>query len=188
MNIDSVESLFEEEIKDLYDAEKQLVRALPKLAKAATTEGLITAFQEHLEVTKMQVGRLEKVFLLLGVKPKSKSCRAMKGLVAEGQEAIDQDGEDILRDLMLIGAAKRVEHYEIAGYQSAILLADWIGIEEAADLLRETLTEEQDADGKLESLCEQLLENRDSEAELEGNGDVDDRTPKTARTKATRGV
>jgi ferritin-like metal-binding protein YciE len=188
MKIESVETLFEEEIKDLYDAEKQLVRALPKLAKAATTEDLITTFQEHLEVTKAQVGRLEKVFQLLGVKPKSKPCEAMKGLVAEGEEAIEQDGEDILRDVMLIGAAKRVEHYEMAGYQSAILLADSMGIEEAADLLRQTLTEEEEADGKLESLCEQLLENRDSETELEGDAGTEDRTRKTARTKASRGV
>jgi ferritin-like metal-binding protein YciE len=108
--------------------------------------------------------------------------------VAEGEAAIEQDGEDILRDVMLIGAAKRVEHYEMAGYQSAILLADSMGIEEAADLLRQTLTEEEEADEKLESLCEQLLENRASETELEGGVDTEDRTRKTARTKASRGV
>jgi ferritin-like metal-binding protein YciE len=187
MKIESVESLFEEEIKDLYDAEKQLVRALPKLAKAATAEDLITAFQEHLEVTKTQVGRLEKVFELVALKPKSKSCEGMKGLVAEGQEAIEQDGQDTLRDVMLIGAAKRVEHYEMAGYQSAILLADAMGNEEAAELLRQTLTEEEEADGKLESLCEQLLESLASETELEGDSDGEARSRETARTKASRG-
>src|SRR5438552_7136710 len=98
MKTESIESLFEENIKDLYDAEKQMVRALPKLVKAATSDELTNAFQEHLEVTKTQVGRLEKVFQLISVKPKSKTCEGMKGLVAEGQEAIDQEGEDTLRD------------------------------------------------------------------------------------------
>jgi len=180
MKIESVKSLFEEEIKDLYDAEKQLVRALPKVAKAATAEDLITALQAHLEVTKEHVDRLEKIFELIGAKPKSKSCEAMKGLVAEGQEAIGQDGEDTLRDVMLIGAAKRVEHYEMAAYQSAIILAESMGNEEAADLLRQTLSEEEEADETLESLCEQLLENRTSEKEQEDDNNV--------RTKAGRGI
>ena len=165
MKIESVETLFEEEIKDLYDAEKQMVRALPKLVNAATARDLVNAFQEHLEVTKTHVDRLEKVFQLVEAKPKSKSCEAMKGLVAEGQEAIEQDGKAIFRDVMLIGAAKRVEHYEIAGYQSAILLADSMGNEEAADLLRQTLTEEEEADETLENLCEQLLESLTADTE-----------------------
>ena len=165
MKIESVETLFEEEIKDLYDAEKQMVRALPKLVKAATAEDLVNAFQEHLEVTKTHVDRLEKVFQLVEAKPKSKSCEAMKGLVAEGQEAIEQDGKAIFRDVMLIGAAKRVEHYEIAGYESAILLADSMGNEKAADLLRQTLTEEEEADETLENLCEQLLESLTADTE-----------------------
>jgi len=165
MKIESVETLFEEEIKDLYDAEKQMVRALPKLVKAATAGDLVNAFQEHLEVTKTHVDRLEKVFQLVEAKPKSKSCEAMKGLVAEGQEAIEQDGKAIFRDVMLIGAAKRVEHYEIAGYELAILLADSMGNEEAADLLRQTLTEEEEADETLENLCEQLLESLTADTE-----------------------
>jgi ferritin-like metal-binding protein YciE len=104
---------------------------------------------------------------------------ASKGLVAEGQEEIEQEGEDILRDVMLIGAAKRVEHYEMAGYQSAIVLAESMDNEEAANLLRQTLTEEEEADGKLESLCEQLLESRAPEME---------RPKQAVRTKAGRGV
>lgn len=176
MKIENVDSLFEEEIKDLYDAEKQLVRALPKVAKAATAEDLRTALQEHLEVTKTHVGRLEKVFDLVGAKPKGKTCEGMKGLVAEGEEAIEQEAEDTLRDVMLIGAAKRVEHYEMAGYQTAILLADSMDNEEAADLLRQTLTEEEEADGKLESLCEELLQGRTLESSREA-----------VRTKAGRG-
>ena len=188
MKIESVESLFEEQIKDLYDAEKQMVRALPKLAKAATNEDLTAAFQEHLEVTKTQVGRLEKVFQLIEVKPKGKTCEGMKGLVAEGEEAIEQDGEDTLRDVALIGAAKRVEHYEMAGYQSAILLADSMDNVEAADLLRQTLTEEEEADGKLESLCEQLLSSRSSDAEVDDEAEDADRTPAKVRTKAGGGA
>jgi len=188
MKIESVKSLFEEEIKDLYDAEKQLVRALPKVAKAATTEDLVKAFEEHLEVTKTHVNRLEKVFQLIGATPKSKSCEGMKGLVAEGQEAIEQDGEDTLRDVMLIGAAKRVEHYEMAAYQSAILLAESMGNEEAGDLLRQTLTEEEEADETLENLCEQLLESLTSDTELESGSNGKDRTRETVRTKAGRGT
>src|SRR4051794_9232692 len=109
---DSVDGLFEEEIRDLYDAEKQLVKALPKMAKAASTEELRASFQEHLEVTKTQVGRLEEVFKSMEVKPRGKTCEAMKGLVAEAQQAMEEAEKGEIMDLMLIGAAKRVEHYE----------------------------------------------------------------------------
>ena len=108
--------------------------------------------------------------------------------MAEGQEAIDQDGEDTLRDVMLIGAAKRVEHYEMAAYQSAILLAESMGNEEAGDLLRQTLTEEEEADETLENLCEELLESLTSDTELESGSNGQDRTRETVRTKAGRGT
>ena len=183
MKVENIESLFEEEIKDLYDAEKQLVRALPKVAKAATSEELRQALEEHLEVTKGHVGRLEEVFQLIDQKVKGKPCQAMKGLVAEGQEAIEQDGDDVMRDVALIGAAKRVEHYEMAAYQSAIMLADALGNEQASQLLNQTLAEEEEADGKLESLCQQFLSDW-SAAAVEGETDES----KPASSKKTQGA
>ncbi len=167
MKITTVKDLLEDELKDLYDAEKQLVRALPKMAKAASSQELRSAIEEHLEVTKGQVTRLEEVFETLESKPKSKTCEAMRGLVAEGQEAIDHQAADALHDVLLIGAAKRVEHYEMAAYQTAILLAEALPNEAASNMLRQTLEEEESADGKLESLCEELLGNLAGEVETE---------------------
>ena len=154
----SLKGLFEEEIRDLYDAEKQLVKALPKMAKAAGSEELRTGFEEHLEATKGHVSRLEQVFESIGAKPKGKTCEAMKGLVAEGQEVIDSNQEGELHDIQLIGAAKRVEHYEMAAYQTVVKLAEAMGNETAADLLRETLSEEEETDQKLDAMCDELLE------------------------------
>jgi ferritin-like metal-binding protein YciE len=154
----SLKGLFEEEIRDLYDAEKQLVKALPKMAKAAGSEELRSGFEEHLEATKGHVTRLEQVFESIGAKPKGKTCEAMKGLVAEGQEVIDSSQEGALHDIQLIGAAKRVEHYEMAAYQTVIKLAEALGNLDAAELLRETLSEEEETDQKLDIMCDDLLE------------------------------
>src|SRR6266850_5644218 len=114
MIIDTLETLVTEEIKDLYDAEKRLVRALPKMAKAASSAELRTAFKEHLEQTRTHVQRLEQVFELMGVAAKGKPCAGMKGLIEEGEEVIGEDGTEALIDAALIGAAQRVEHYEMA--------------------------------------------------------------------------
>ena len=154
----SLKGLFEEEIRDLYDAERQLVKVLPKIAKSAGSEELRTGLEEHLEATKGHVSRLEQVFESIGAKPKGKSCEAMKGLVAEGQEVIDSSQEGELHDIQLIGAAKRVEHYEMAAYQTVIKLAEAMGNQTAAELLRETLSEEEEADQKLDMMCDDLLE------------------------------
>ena len=154
----SLKGLFEEEIRDLYDAERQLVKVLPKIAKAAGSEELRTGLEEHLEATKGHVIRLEQVFESIGAKPKGKSCEAMKGLVAEGQEVIDSSQEGELHDLQLIGASRRVEHYEMAAYQTVIKLAEAMGNQTAAELLRETLSEEEEADQKLDMMCDELLE------------------------------
>jgi ferritin-like metal-binding protein YciE len=181
MTVETIEALFEQEIKDIYDAEKQLVRTLPKVAKAATAEELRTALEEHLDVTREHVRRLEEVFELAGMKVKGKPCEAMKGLVAEGHEAINQEGDDALRDVALIGAAKRVEHYEIAAYQSAISLAEALGYEEASDLLNRTLGEEEEADTKLGSLCEQFLTDWKTEAESAPEAVVTQLARKTRR-------
>src|SRR5947209_593679 len=112
--LNSLQDLFVEQMRDLYDAEKQLVKALPKMAKAASNADLQTAIENHLEETRDHVQRLEQVFTLLGMKPKGKTCTAMEGLIAEGKEMIDEDGEDLVKDAGLIACAQRVEHYEIA--------------------------------------------------------------------------
>jgi len=158
MKVDTLEALLEEELKDLYDAERQLVKALPKMAKAASSEELRNAFQEHLEVTKGQVERLEEVFGMLEAKPKAKPCAGMRGLIEEGQEIMQMDAEDEILDAALIGAAQKVEHYEISGYGSARSIADALGNEDVAELLQKSLDEEEQADSTLTQICEGLLE------------------------------
>ena len=151
--MNTLDELLVDELRDLLDAEKQLVRALPKMAKAASSQELKTAFQEHLEQTKGHVARLEQVFENIGQKARSKPCKAMQGLVAEGQEVLQEEGADEILDLALIGAAQRVEHYEIAAYGSARTYAELLGDREAVRLLNETLEEEKTADAKLSQVA-----------------------------------
>jgi ferritin-like metal-binding protein YciE len=158
MKVDSLDQLLQEELRDIYDAEKQLVKAIPKMAKAASSPELQEALNEHLATTKGQVTRLEEVFDKLGTKAKGKSCAGMKGLIEEGEEVIGQDASDELKDLAIIGAAQRVEHYEIAAYGTARTFAERLGNEEVAELLQETLTEEEEADEKLTEISQTLLE------------------------------
>jgi ferritin-like metal-binding protein YciE len=146
-----------EELRDLYSAENQLVKALPKLAKAAEDAELEQAFSEHLEETKGQVERLKQVFTLLQEKPTGKHCKGMEGLVEEGKEAIDEEEEGEAYDIGLIGAATRVEHYEIAGYTAVIAMLKGLGLEEAAGHLAGTLNEENSALEKLEGKIEELI-------------------------------
>jgi ferritin-like metal-binding protein YciE len=165
MKIEKLDQLFEEELRDIYDAEKQLVKALPKMAKAASSQELQEALSEHLEVTKGQVQRLERIFESLGAKPKGKTCAGMKGLIEEGQEVMEEDATEELMDAALIGAAQRVEHYEIAAYGTARTFAEQLGNDEAAELLQQTLSEEEEADEKLTLISEALLENISQEKE-----------------------
>ncbi len=151
--INSLKELLIDEVKDLYSAEKHLVKALPKMAKAASNEDLKEGFQDHLDQTKVHVERLEKVAKLLGVSPSGKTCHAIVGLVEEGDEAIEVDAPDSIRDAYLIGAAQRVEHYEMAAYGTARAFAEKLGEEEIAALLQETLNEEGDANKKLTALA-----------------------------------
>jgi ferritin-like metal-binding protein YciE len=146
-----------EELRDLYSAESQLVKALPKLAKAAEDDELQQAFSEHLEETKGHVDRLKQVFSLLQEKPTGKHCKGMEGLVEEGKEAIDEEEEGEAYDIGLIGAAARVEHYEIAGYTAVIAMLKGLGLEEAAGHLEATLHEENSALEKLESKIQELI-------------------------------
>jgi ferritin-like metal-binding protein YciE len=154
--IKNLRDLLVDELRDLYNAENQLVKALPKMAKAASNDELREGFQEHLEQTKEHVDRLERCFKILGANAKGKTCHAMKGLVEEGSEAIDLEAPDMIRDANLIGAAQRVEHYEIAAYGTARAFAETLGETKIADLLQDTLDEEGDTDKRLTALAEQI--------------------------------
>ncbi len=154
MKLKTLQDLFLHELKDLYSAENQLVKALPKMAKAATNEKLKAGFEEHLEQTKGHVERLEQIAEKMGAKLGGHKCKAMEGLIEEGSELISEDAEDSVRDAGLIGAAQRVEHYEIAGYGTACALANGLGLEEAVELLQQTLDEEKETDAKLTEIAE----------------------------------
>ncbi len=154
--LSSLRDLLVDEIKDLYSAENQLLKALPKMVKAASNEELKAGFTEHLEQTKEHAARLERAAELLGESPKGKVCHAMQGLVEEGAEAIELEAPDAVRDAALIGAAQRVEHYEIAAYGTAHAFAVEIGEDEVAALLEETLSEEGETDKKLTELSESI--------------------------------
>ena len=153
MAISSMQELFIEELRDMYHAEKQLARALPKLAKAANSEQLRTAFEEHTEQTKGQIERLQQVFESIGSPARAKRCEAMEGLVEEAQEMLDEDISDELLDVALIASAQKVEHYEIAGYGTLRTLAQQLGHNEAAKLLEETLNEEKQTDELLNKIA-----------------------------------
>jgi Mn-containing catalase len=148
-----------DEMKDLLHAEGQLVKALPKMARAAKSAKLKTAFQNHLEETKSHVERLQEAFELLGIKPKAKPCRAMMGLVEEGQETITEgkEKESVVADIELIAAAQKVEHYEMSGYGTVRAIAEQLGETKVARLLSQTLAEEEKADKLLTSLCGPLF-------------------------------
>jgi len=155
MSDNSLKQLYIAELKDLYNAETQLVKALPKMAKAATSEELKAGFEEHLEQTKGHVQRLEQIFQSLDESPKGKKCAAMEGLVKEGSEVMDEF-EDAVLDAALISAAQRVEHYEIAGYGTVIAFAELLGESEQQSLLSETLEEEKETDEKLTELSKEI--------------------------------
>jgi ferritin-like metal-binding protein YciE len=154
MKMESLKDLYLEQLRDLYDAETQLVEALPKIAEAANASDLKTAFNQHLRQTREHVTRLERIFSALGEKPEGQTCQGMKGLLKEGQEIIKAKGEPEVIDAGLIAAAQRVEHYEIAGYGTVRTYAETLGAEEAARLLEKTLQEEEETDDKLTELAE----------------------------------
>ena len=173
MKLDTLKKLYVEELRDLYSAENQLLKALPKMAKGAASAELKQAFEDHLEQTKEHVERLDEIFDRLDEKPTGKVCKAMKGLVEEGAEMLEQEGEESVIDAGLIGAAQRVEHYEIAAYGTVRTFANLLGEEEAADLLHQTLEEEGEADKHLSELAEEIVnqealsEHEDEEEEEE---------------------
>ncbi len=155
--IASFEDLFVQQIEDLYDAEQQLTDALPKMADAANSRELKQAFLTHLKETQNQVTRLEQIFQQIGKEPKREICKAMKGLIAEGDQIVKAKADPEVKDAGLIAAAQRVEHYEMAGYGSARTFAERLGRSEAARLLQTTLNEEGNADKKLTAIAEQTV-------------------------------
>lgn len=154
MKLGSLEDLYVDELKDLYSAENQLLKALPKMAKAATAPKLSKAFESHLKQTRGHVARLDKIFKKLGSAPKGKKCKAMEGLLAEGKELMAEDADAAVMDAALIGAAQRVEHYEMAGYGCVRTYARLLGHNDVAELLQKTLDEEGAADKALTELAE----------------------------------
>jgi len=174
--MEALQKLFTDEIADLYDAEQQIIKALPKMIEACSSTELQQALQEHLKVTQKQVTRLEQIFRDLGEKP-SKKCKGMAGVLAEGDELLKEDFEDSTMDAGIIGAAQKVEHYEIASYGTARTLAETLGNQRAVQLLEETLEEEKEADELLTQIAESSI-NVEAASE-EGNG----RSRATARSK-----
>lgn len=156
MSVGTMEELLIDELKDLYSAEKQIVRSLPKLAKAVTSPDLKQALLDHLEETKAQVSRLEQIGELVGKRMTGKSCVGMKGVLEEGSEVLEDTDKGPVRDAALISAAQRVEHYEMAGYGSAREFAKMLGMTDVAELLDETLAEEKAADKKLSAIAKQV--------------------------------
>ena len=175
-SIDSLRTLLVDQLKDIYDAEKRLTKAIPKLIKKSTSDELKTALQHHLDETEEQVGRLEQAFEQLDMAAKARTCAGMKGLIKEGDEhAGDDYDDDGLRDAAIIGAAQRVEHYEIAAYGTAIAHARLLELDDVVSLLTETLDEEKAADKKLTAIAESVV-NLDAATEDEvPRWPVDDR-------------
>jgi len=154
MALKTLEDALVEELEDLLSAETQITKALPKMAKKATNPKLKEAFETHLKETEGQIERLHQAFELLGKKAKSKTCEATKGLVKEGEGVMEEEADPDVMDAMLIGAAQKIEHYEIATYGTVCTWAETLGLDEVHDLLGETLDEEEETDDKLSELAE----------------------------------
>jgi ferritin-like metal-binding protein YciE len=178
---ESLRELYVNELKDLYSAETQLVKALPKMAKGSTNAELRQGFEEHLRQTSEHVSRLEQIFEMLGEKPGGKKCVGMEGIVKEGAETLSEDYEDALMDAAIIGAAQRVEHYEIAAYGTVKAFAEQLGENEHVSLLEQTLEEEKKTDEKLTQLAEQI--NPQAAEGEDAQADVESRQPSKSKSK-----
>jgi ferritin-like metal-binding protein YciE len=185
MQSQDLKELFIDELRDLYNAENQLIKALPKMAKASTSEELSSGFEAHLEQTKGHAQRLEQIFQTLGEKASGKKCKAMEGLIAEGAEVMGEDFDGEVMDAALIGSARRVEHYEIAAYSTVIKFGEMLGQDEAVKLLEQTLEEETETDEKLVAIMDDFkLE--DSAAGDESDEENDSRTNSPVPMKKAR--
>jgi ferritin-like metal-binding protein YciE len=180
-NLDSLEALMQDELKDIYDAEKQLTKALPKLAKKATAEELREGFEEHLRQTEQHIERLEQVFEQLGMPARGKTCRGMKNLIAEGDEMIREAEDDATRDALMIAAAQKVEHYEIAAYGTLRTWATLLGKNDVASMLEDTLEEEKETDQKLTEIAESFVNQAAADEGEEGDEERRPRRLKRAR-------
>lgn len=187
MKIQNLRDLWIDELKDLYHAENQILKALPKMAKAAVDEDLRDAFNEHLEQTRGHVKRLEQIFKLIDEPAKGKVCKGMEGIIAEGKEMLDMELPEPVADAALIAAAQRVEHYEIAAYGTARTYAEVLGETDAAELLEATLNEEKETDETLTGIAEQVNpeaaegdEEEQSAPKRGGNGNGKKRRPELA--------
>jgi ferritin-like metal-binding protein YciE len=183
MKMETLQELYVEQLKDIYDAENQLMKALPKMAKEATNEELKAAFEHHLEQTEEQISRLDRIFEELGEKAKGHKCKAMAGLVEEGKELMEEDADEDVMDAGLICAAQKIEHYEIATYGCLRTYAEMLGFDEQADLLQETLDEEKDTDENLTELAVSCI---NLEAE-EGEESDDEETEETSAKQPAKG-
>ena len=184
MQLDSLQELYVEELRDIYNAEQQILKALPKMAKVASHRELQRAFTQHEKQTQRQVQRLERIFKELGERPTGKKCKGMEGLIAEGQELMKEKPEPEVLDAGLISAAQRVEHYEIAAYGTVRTWASRLGFERQAQLLQETLDEEGETDKRLTALAESSI---NIEA-AEGADTEEDDMPKMKRgSRSTAG-
>jgi ferritin-like metal-binding protein YciE len=179
MRITTPTFLLEDELRDIYDFEKRLVRAIPKMAKSATSEELRSGLMEHLEVTRNHVERIEQAFELLDIPARAKTCDGMKGIISEGEEMLGEDMEESMRDVAIAAAARRVEHYEMAAYATATAIAEHLENREVADLLQQNWDEEREADEKLGELAAQILEMSTVEAE-------ESTTPRRTSRRSTR--
>ncbi len=168
---DGLRELFEDELKDIYWAEKALTKAIPKMIKNATSEELINALEEHLEVTKGHIERCEQAFELLGKAARAKKCEAMEGLTKEAEEIMESTAEGVVRDAGIISAAQKVEHYEIASYGTLCAFAKTLGEDEVANLFEQTLNEEKEADQTLTGIAESSI---NVEANEEGGEEEED--------------
>ena len=182
MQQSELKALYVDELKDIYSAESQLVKALPKMAKAGVSAELRNGFEQHLEQTKGHVDRLEQIFRGLDQKPTGKHCSGMEGLIKEGGEAAEEDYQGDAKDAALIGAAQRVEHYEIAAYGTVRAMAEKLGETEAAKLLSQTLQEEKDTDVKLSKVTDKMTIEKENESSEEATTRV--RSPKGKAAKA----
>ena len=186
MSAENLREALVEEIRDLYNAEKQLVKALPKMAKCAESDELRDAFEQHLDETEGHVTRLEQIFDLLGEKPRGKHCAGMAGIVEEGSEKLQEDMEGSVLDACLIASAQKVEHYEIGAYGTAIAWAEALGMNDVCDVLNETLEEEKAADEKLSALAESGINQAATAGESEDSdmGEEDEEEEVSARASS----
>jgi ferritin-like metal-binding protein YciE len=184
--MNTLADLFQDELRDVYDAEKRILKALPKMAKAASDEQLRDAFTTHLEETRGHVERLEQVFASLDLKVKGKRCMGMEGILAEGAELMGEDGDEAVLDAGLIASAQRVEHYEITAYGSLMAWAKVLGYDDAIELLGENEREEKEADQKLTDIAEGLINQQATAGGGEEEEEEEDARPARGRSSGRK--